>query len=209
MEEGLGFRLVFLVRRRGEESALEPLRLVMHLHDDEAIDVLRILELFRRGELRLLQDPVVAAFLLSLLRTEEVPAPEEWDHELGFDRIEVAIRREGAVRDEDRVLRPQLVLDLLRQNVAELVEDDSLVDRAADHAAFLVAHGTKVPRIRCLPALLTYDQGSEAFLRGPIANVEGRVGTDRRDADRRGIVALEDLHDCLAVDHVRTDAVPM
>src|SRR5467141_4364583 len=150
MEEGLGFRLEFLVRRRGKESALEPLRLVMHLHNAEAIDVLRSIELFRGGKLRLVQDPVVAPFLLPLLRPEEVPAPEEWDHEVGLDRAEVTIRSEGAIRDEDRVLRPQLVLDLLGKDVPELVEDDRLVDRAAAHAAYLVPHRTKTERIRCI-----------------------------------------------------------
>src|SRR5439155_189131 len=67
-EERRRLCLVFLVARGGEETPFQLLDFVMQLHDDETIDVLRFLDLFRGGKPGFLEDPVVAPFLLPLLR---------------------------------------------------------------------------------------------------------------------------------------------
>src|SRR3989442_1018110 len=200
LEERRRLGLIFLVARGGEESPLQLLHFVMQLHDDEAVDVLRVLDLLRSGKPGFLEDPVVAPFLLSLLRAEEVPTPEERHPERSLDFIQVAVRGERTIRDEDRVRLAKAVLHLLTQHVLKLREHDRLVDHPSDRAAFFVPHRVEVPRVGGLAAFLADDQGGESLLDGTVAHVEGGVRANRRESDGGRIVRLQDFQNRLAAD---------
>src|SRR2546427_661417 len=199
-EERRRFRLIFLEVRGGEESPLQLLDVVMQFHDDEAVDVLRVLDFLWSGKPGLFEDPVVTAFLLPLLRAQEVPAAEERHAERSLDFVEIAIRREGSIRDEDRVRLAQAVLHLLAQHVLEFRKDDRLVDHAADRAAFLVPYRAEVSRVWGGPSFFAYHEGRESFLDRPIAHVEGGVRANRRDPDGGRTVRLQDFQNRLAAD---------
>src|SRR5207245_11009210 len=98
-------------------------------------------------------DPVVAPLLLSLFRPQQVAAPEQRDLERALDLVEIAVRREGPIRDEDRVRLAKALLHLLVEDFLELREDDRLVHHPADRTALLVPGRAEVSRIRRRPAL--------------------------------------------------------
>src|SRR5947207_3823136 len=137
LQEGLRLLPILLEGSRGEEPPLELLDFVRQLDDREALDVPRVLDPLGGRELRLLEEPIVAAFLLALLRPEQVAAPVERDQEFVLDLTEIAVRREGAVRDEDRLQIAELSLDLLGEDVLEFPEHERLVHGAADRPTVL------------------------------------------------------------------------
>src|SRR3989475_11236172 len=202
---------VLLRTRRGEEPALEFLRLVRELHDHEGINVRRIVDLLRVREARFLEEPVVALLLRSLLRAEEVPAPEEGHEKLVLDRADVAVRRERPIRNEHRVPVPEVFLHFLRQDFRERVEDARLVDYPTHELAPGVPHRTEVPSVRRLPAALADRDRAEPFLDGTVAHIERGMGRDHADGRPALVVSLEDLQDPLPVDHTHplTVCVPM
>src|SRR5712692_9736327 len=120
----------------------------MQLHDDETVDVLRVLDLLRGGKPGFLEDPVITAFFVPLLRPQEVPTPEQGDPERPFDLVEITVGREGSIRDEDRVRLPKAVLYFLAQDLLELREHNRLVDHPSDGAAFLVPQGPEISDVR-------------------------------------------------------------
>src|SRR5205809_358354 len=201
LEEGLRLLPILLEGSRGEEPPLELLDFVRQLDDREALDVPRVLDPLGGREFRLLEEPIVAAFLLALLRPEQVAAPVERDQAFVLDLTEIAVRREGAVRDEDRIQIAELSLDLLGEDVLEFPEHERLVHGAAARPTVLVSRCAEVSRVRRLPSSFAYDERPESFLDRTVADVEGGMRTDRRDLNPGGIVAFEHLDDRLAINH--------
>src|SRR5712692_6115582 len=101
-----------------------------------------------------------------------------------------------------------MALDLLREDLAKLVEHDRLVDHAADGSTLRIPRRPEVPSVGSFPGPLAHDERPEAFFHGSIAHIEGGMGADRRDANSVRIVSLEDLHDRLAVDHPAPMSAP-
>src|SRR5207237_5646673 len=171
------------------------------LDDREAVDVPSLLELLRSRQLGLLEDPVEAFLELALFRPEEVATPEDRDPEIVLDGIQVDVGGEGPVRDEDATHAPKVLLKFWGEDLFEFSEDDRLVHRPAHRTSVLVPHGAEVARVRSLAAFLAEHEGAKALFDRAVANVQRGVGPDRRDADLRRIVALEHLHNLLALDH--------
>src|SRR5437879_1340857 len=160
-----------------------------------------MLELLRSRQLGLLEDPVVALLELALFRTEEIATPEDRDPEIVLDGIQVDVGGEGPVRDEDATHAPKVLLKFRGEDLFEFSEDDCLVHHPAHRTSVLVPHGAEVARVRSLAAFLAEHEGAKALFDRAVANVQRGVGPDRRDADLRRIVALEHLHNLLALDH--------
>src|SRR5439155_1591408 len=179
----------------------ELLDLVGEFDDLEAVDVPRMLELLRSRQLGLPEDPVVALLELALLRPEEVATPEDRDPEIVLDGIQVDVGGEGPVRDEDATHAPKVLLKFRGDDLFEFSEDDRLVHRPAHRASVFVPHGAEVARVRSFAAFLAEHDGAKALFDRAVADVQCGVRPDRRDADLRRIVALEYLHNVLALDH--------
>src|SRR5207247_10603881 len=127
----------------------------------------------------LLEEPVVAAFLVALLRPEQVAAPVERDQEFVLDLTEIAVRREGAVRDEDRIQIAQLRLDFLGEDVLEFPEHERLVHGAADRPTVLVSRRAEVSRVGRLSPAFAHDEGSNSLFARAAADVAAGMRSSR------------------------------
>ncbi len=134
-EERSGFLLVLLVGCAGEEAALEFLLGVVKFHDNEAINVLRVVNFFGIGQAGLFQNPVVVLVFGSLLHSQHITRAKHGHTEVVFDVADGGIGCKRAVWDVDDVPLAHFFLHLRREDIVEFVEHDGFVDHATNNAS--------------------------------------------------------------------------
>ena len=200
-EQGLRLLDVFFVGCAREETTFELLLGVMQLDDDQAVDVLRVIDFLRVRQACLVEDPVVILVLGPLFHAQHVARAKHGDVEVVLDGVDVAVGGERAVRDVHHVAVAHALLHGGVEHAVKGGHHDGLVHHAASDATGGVALAAEVLRVGLLAPLFAIRHGGEAFLDRAVTNVQRRVGCGHAHAELHAVVVLDDACDVVTGDH--------